>query len=201
MWSVEYRRLDETGGGYPGTYLDMSAALDTLTVQAASYRLDTQRLVAIGHSAGGFLVQWAAGRARLPASSPLYEPHPLPIREVISLGGLGDLRRQRGLVRDACARDVGELTGRPSAGRPDVYLDTSPAELLPNGSHIVLINGQLDTIVPPQVAIDFARRARKAGDAAETVILPRASHFDEIAATSPAWNLILPFIQKALGID
>ena len=28
VWSVEYRRLDEAGGGYPGTFQDVSSAVD-----------------------------------------------------------------------------------------------------------------------------------------------------------------------------
>jgi hypothetical protein len=32
------------------------------------------------------------------------------------------------------------------------------------------------------------------------VILPNASHYDEIAASSPAWKLILPLIEQALGL-
>jgi hypothetical protein len=43
--------------------------------------------------------------------------------------------------------------------------------------------------------------ARKAGNSVETLILPGASHVDEVATTSPSWKLILPVIQKALGID
>ncbi|HEX9172871.1 MAG TPA: alpha/beta hydrolase, partial [Telluria sp.] len=65
VWNVEYRRVDEEGGGYPGTYQDLNSALDQLAVQAPQYRLDLGRLVAVGHSAGGQLVQWLAGRERI----------------------------------------------------------------------------------------------------------------------------------------
>ena len=200
VWNVEYRRSDEAGGGYPGTYQDIHAALDKLGMEAASYQLDTSRIVAMGHSAGGQLVQWIAGRSRVPASSPLFHPNPLPVREIISLGGLADLRGEKDLIKASCGRDTHELAGLPNAARPDVFVDTNAAELMPNGSHTLLVTGERDTISPPRVAFDYAARARNAGDRAEVLILPGASHYDEVAATSPAWRLILPSIRAALGM-
>jgi acetyl esterase/lipase len=199
VWNVEYRRVDEAGGGYPGMYQDMHAALDALAAQAGARHLDLGRVVAVGHSAGGQLVQWIAGRARIPATSPLHRTQMLPVRAVVSLGGLADLRRERELIKSSCGRDTPELAGLPSATRPDVYADTNAAELLPNGSHTILVTGELDTISPPRVAHDYAARARAAGDSAEVVILPRASHYDEVAASSPSWPLVAAAIERALA--
>ena len=199
VWNVEYRRVDEAGGGYPGTYQDMNAALDLLARTARDHPLDTGRLVAVGHSAGGQLVQWLAARPRIPASSPLFHAGALPVRRVVSLGGLADLRRESALLKTSCGRDVAELAGTPDAARPDVFADTNAGDLMPNGSHTILVTGELDTISPPRVAHDFAARARAAGDAAEVVILPGASHYDEVAATSASWPLVLGAIEAALG--
>jgi acetyl esterase/lipase len=200
VWNVEYRRVDEEGGGYPGTYLDMNAALDKLGAEAARYQLDTSRVVAMGHSAGGQLVQWIAGRARIAPTSALYQARPLPVRHIISLGGLADLRHEKDLIKSSCGRDMVQLTGLPSAERPDVYADTNAAALMPNGSRTVLITGALDTISPPRAAYHYAARAQAAGDSAQVIIVPDASHYDEIAATSPAWKVILPVIEQALGM-
>jgi acetyl esterase/lipase len=199
-WNVEYRRVDEEGGGYPGTYQDMNAALAMLGQQAQRYPLDLKRLVAVGHSAGGQLVQWMAGRPRIPSSSPLYQPDPLPVRQVVSLGGLADLRREQVLIKTSCDREIGQLTGAPSELRPDVFSDTNAGDLLPNGSHTILVTGELDRISPPRVARDYATRARAAGDAAEVVILPNASHYDEVSAGSHAWPRVLRAIESALGL-
>ena len=198
VWNVEYRRLDEPGGGYPGTYLDINRAFDLLLERAPHYRLDTSRIVAMGHSAGGQLLQWLAGRANLPKTSPLYDRTPLHLREIISLGGLADLKDQKDRIKSVCSVDVSDLTGAPSATRPDPYRDTNAVALMPNGSHTVLINGALDDISPPDVATAYANKARGAGDHVETIVLPDASHFDEVAATSPAWKITLPIILKAL---
>ena len=200
VWNVEYRRVDEEGGGYPGTYQDMNAALELLGEQAPRQQLDLGRIVAIGHSAGGQLVQWIAGRERIPVSSPLFRANPLPVRQIISLGGLADLRHERTLIAASCGRSTVELAGSPSVDRPDVFADTNAAELMPNGSHTVLINGELDTVSPPRAAHDYAARARAAGDTASVLILPGASHYDEVAASSPSLELVLPVIRRALGL-
>ncbi|MGF6275669.1 acetyl esterase/lipase [Massilia sp. UYP11] len=201
VWNVEYRRVDEEGGGYPGMYLDMHAALDLLAASAPAHALDLERVVAIGHSAGGQLVQWIAGRARIPAASPLYRAGGLKVDRVVSLGGLADLRHEAALIKSSCGRDLAQLAGTPSPGRPDVLADTNAADLMPNGSRTWLVTGALDTISPPRVAHDYAARAKAAGDAAEVVILPQASHYDEVATTSPAWPQVLRVIEQALAIE
>jgi acetyl esterase/lipase len=198
VWNVEYRRLDEPGGGYPGMYQDINRAYDMLVAKAPTYHLDMNRVVAMGHSAGGHLVQWLAGRARLPKSSPVYDANPVRLTEVVSLGGLADLRAQAKRIPDVCDAHIEQLTGPPSTDRPDPLRDTSAASLLPNGNRTVLINGALDDISPPSVAADYATVARRAGDKADVLVLPGASHFDEVAATSPAWKLTLPVILNAL---
>jgi len=197
-WNVEYRRVDEAGGGYPGTYQDMNAALDTLAAQAGRYPLDLGRLVAVGHSAGGQLVQWMAGRSRIPAASPLHPSGTLQLKRVVSLGGLADLRHEAALIQSSCDRTTIELAGSPSAARPDVFSDTNAAELMPNGSRTTLITGALDKVSPPRVARDYAQRARDAGDAAEVLVLPGASHYDEVAASSASWPLVLQAIEASL---
>jgi acetyl esterase/lipase len=196
VWNVEYRCHDEEGGGYPGMYQDVAAAVDLLRGQP---EVDVARIVAVGHSAGGHLAQWAASRHRLPSWSPAWVADPLPIPTVISLGGLADLKNGAALILSSCERCTAQLAGEPSAERPDVFADTSPAEMLPAGIRTVLIHGELDDISPPSAGEDYARRARAAGDAAEVIVLPEASHYDEVAASSPAWPTVNGAIRRALG--
>jgi len=200
VWNIEYRRYDEEGGGYPGMYHDVATAMDRLRTLAPQYQLDLSRIVLVGHSAGGHLAQWAGSRARLPRSSPLYVADPLPVPVVISLGGLADLRNEAALIKSSCDRCSAQLAGTATAARPDIYADTSPAEMLPAGVRTVLIHGELDTVSPPRVGEDYARRARDAGDAADMLVLPGASHYDEVAATSPAWLIVAAQIRQALGM-
>ncbi len=200
VWNVEYRRYDEEGGGYPGMYQDVATAVDRLKAEAKANRLDLTRIVAVGHSAGGHLAQWAASRHRLPQWSPAWTKEPLRIPAVVSLGGLADLRNQAALIQSSCDRSTAQLAGRPTAARPDVFADTSPAEMLPAGIRTVLIHGQHDSIAPLAVGEDYARRARAAGDAADVIELPGGSHYDEVAASSPSWKIVNREIRKALGL-
>jgi acetyl esterase/lipase len=199
-WSIEYRRIDEPGGGYPGTYRDIIAALDMLAADAAKYHLDTSRIVAVGHSAGGHLAQWIGARGRIPRSSRLYEAHPLAVHEIVGLGSIADLRGGAAWIRQVCDVDTAQLTGSPAPGRGDVFADTSPAAMLPSGTHTVLINGAADRQVPASVAAAYAALVRLAGDKVETSVVPGASHFDEVAVGSPAWPTVMSAIHDALAV-
>ena len=68
VWSIGYRRANEPGGGYPGTFQDVGTAIDRLRSDATRYGLDLSRTVLVGHSAGGHLALWAAVRDQLPAT-------------------------------------------------------------------------------------------------------------------------------------
>ena len=181
-------------------YQDVATALDMLRALAPQYGLDLSRVVLVGHSAGGHLAQWAASRARLPGGSPLHVADPLPVPVVVSLGGLADLRNEAALIKTSCERDMAQLAGVASAQRPDIYSDTSPAELLPCGVHTVLIHGEFDDISPLRAGQAYAQRAQAAGDSAQVVMLPGASHYDEVAATSPSWTIVSMHIYQALGL-
>jgi len=63
-WCLEYRRVGDEGGGWPGTFEDVARGADHLRAIAPAHGLDLQRVVAVGHSAGGHLALWLAGRAR-----------------------------------------------------------------------------------------------------------------------------------------
>jgi acetyl esterase/lipase len=191
VWNIDYRGVDRPGGGYPGTFQDAAAAADALPAQAARYRLDLKRLVAVGHSAGGHLALWLAGRHRLPAGSPLRGPHPLAIREAISLGGLPDLE-EAARSENGCGNEViGRLTG----GR---FADTSVPRLAPLGIRQVLINGREDRIIPLAYAEGYAAPMRAAGDDVRVRVLGRTGHVELIAPESAAWAAAVEEIERAL---
>jgi acetyl esterase/lipase len=199
VWDVEYRSVDEAGGGYPGTFQDVGRAIDLLRGEAPGRRLDLTRVIAVGHSAGGHLGLWAAGRPNLPRSSPLYAPDPLPIHAVISLGGLPDLKDTTGAINLVCGDDiVSRLTGPATAAHADVYADTSPVSLLPIRTPVVMIHGVYDRISPPWHGANYRRLAREKGDQVEVLNIPDAGHFELVWPRSAAWNEIAGRIVAAL---
>ena len=193
VWNLEYRRIGHPGGGYPGTFQDISAGLDHLRTIAPQFRLDLRRVVVSGHSAGGHLALWAAARDRLPTGSPLRTADPLPVRGVVSLAGIADLDAYRQTGPDACGgpSTIDGLVGVQQPGGRDVFADTSPPALLPMGDRQIVISGALDPIVPPRFGEGYATAAAASGDPARSVVLEGAGHFEVIDPTSAAWPRVV----------
>lgn len=199
VWNIDYRGVDRPGGGYPGTFQDAAAAADALRASAARYRFDLTHIVAVGHSAGGHLALWLAGRARLPTASPLRSADPLPISSVVSLGGLPDLE-EAARSENGCGNEViARLTaGGSAAPRPDPFADTSVPRLAPLGVPQILINGREDRIIPLPYAEGYAAPMRAAGDAVSVRIIDRTGHVELIAPESAAWAAAVEEIQRML---
>ena len=192
VWNIDYRGVDRPGGGYPGTYLDAAAAADALRANARRYNLNLSRLVATGHSAGGHLALWLAARPRLPAASPFRSADPLPIRTVVSLGGLPDLEQAARPPGSGCGTEV---IGRISGGR---LAETSVPRLAPIGVRQVLVNGLQDRIIPTHYATDYAAAMRARGDKVTVRMVDRTGHVELIAPDSAAWRVAVEEIGKAL---
>ncbi|MDQ3989979.1 MAG: S9 family peptidase, partial [Actinomycetota bacterium] len=173
-------------GGWPGTFEDIAAGLDALAgpvQQAAGGRLELDRVVTVGHSAGGHLAVWAAARHRLPSEAPGADPAVRPIG-VVSQAGLLDLvaAARQGLGGDA----VLDLLGGPPDAVPDRYAAASPVALLPLGVPVVCVHGTADRIVPLRQSQLYVSAA---GRAAELVTIPGAGHFELIDPADPAWAI------------
>lgn len=185
-WSVEYRRVGNQGGGWPGTFEDVARAADHLRTIAKTYPLDIDQVVAVGHSAGGHLALWLAARKLLPKDSPVYSPDPLPLRGVVSLAGITDLRRSG----TACDANVTQLMGGSSKDKAAIYSQASPIELLPLGIPSAIVQGSIDSIIPLAMAEDYADAAKKKGDSAKLVVIEKAGHFEVVDPKSFAWEAV-----------
>ncbi|HYN46423.1 MAG TPA: alpha/beta hydrolase [Allosphingosinicella sp.] len=192
VWNIDYRGVDRPGGGYPGTFEDAAAAADAVRGHAGAYNLDLSRVVAAGHSAGGHLALWLAGRPKLPQGSPLRTPNPLPIHEVVGLGGLPDLE-EAARSENGCGNEV---IGRLTNGH---FTDTSVPRLAPLGVKQVLINGLQDRIIPTAYAEGYAGPMRAAGDDVRVRMIDRTGHVELIAPETAAWAAAVEELQRALG--
>jgi acetyl esterase/lipase len=195
VWSLEYRRVGNPGGGWPGTFLDVAAGADHLRTLASSHPLDLSRVAAVGHSAGGHLALWLAARRGLHEASEIRgSSDPLPVAGVVSLAGVTDLRRA--VDERVCDTMAAELVG----GRPeDVasrYAEASPIERLPLGVPQRLVTGALDTVVPPALGEEYTAKARVKGDDATHTLVAGAGHFEGIAPSTGAFRVVLEAIRS-----
>ncbi len=198
VWNIEYRRLGSPGGGYPGTFDDVGRAIDFLRVISRTDDLDLGHVVVLGHSAGGHLALWAAGRSALPASSPLKTPQPLRIGGVVTLAGINDLASYRATGPDACGgpTTIDQLVGADQRPAEAVYADTSPVDLLPLRTRQTIVSGGLDPIVPERFGHDYVAAARGHGDDATALDLPQAGHFELIDPAGPDWKIIARAVRR-----
>jgi acetyl esterase/lipase len=194
-WSMEYRRVGSTGGGWPTTFQDVAAGCDYVATLAKSYPLDLGRVIAMGHSAGGHLAFWLGGRHHIPEASPVHAPQPrVMLHGVVALAGAGDLRLTCDLsgyftfAHDK--HEVYSLMGGAPAEFEDRYRAGNPGDLLPLGVPQVLIQGSEDDQIPPELPARWAEMARHQGDAVTVTIIPSADHFDVVDPQSKAWATV-----------
>jgi acetyl esterase/lipase len=199
-WSLEYRRLGDPGGGWPGTFEDVARGADHLREVATAHPLDLDRVVVLGHSAGGQLALWLAARPRLPEGSPLRvgEPSgggsplgaakPLSLRGVVSLAGITDLRA--GAAGGVCGDAIPRLLGGPPQDHADRLGQSSPIERLPLGVPVRLVCGARDPIVPIDQARAYEAAAKTAGDTVAMEVVEGAGHFELVDPRSSAWPAV-----------
>lgn len=182
--NVEYRRVGHAGGGWPGTLDDLRAAYRWLRGSGKELGLDLNRLVIVGHSAGGHLAFCLAAA----------EPG---IRAAVSLAGVLDLRRawELHLSNDA----VVEFLGGSPDKVPQRYREASPRELAMPHLRQKLFHGDADTSVPISISRDYAATKRACGEDVTLVEFPGAGHFELIDPGSAEWARVGTEIRQLAG--
>jgi len=175
-WNLEYRRVGNPGGGWPGTFDDVLHGAGHVRALRQKYALDLNRTVAAGHSAGGHLVLWLAAQRAI------------DLRGVASLAGVSDLRRAYALQLGGGV--VTQLLGGTPSQVPSRYAAASPKELLPISVPQRLVHGTDDNIVPFELSENFAQASKNA----HLVPLKGAGHFELIDPRSREW----PTVQKSI---
>src|SRR5512135_2145089 len=173
-WNIEYRRLGNPGGGWPGTFLDVAAAVGYLRMISSQYQLDLNRVIVLGHSAGGHLALWYAGLGRIPKDSPIYTTDRLTLRAVVSLAGVSDLRLASELGLSSGVTD--QFIGGSPREYPARYAAASPIELVPLGIRQFLLHGMTDENVPFEMSRHYHAAARAQGDEVTLIPFPTTGH-------------------------
>ncbi len=190
VWSPEYRRIGDVGGGWPGTFEDIIKSVEMLRDIAPKHGLDLGHVIVMGHSAGGHLALWLGSRKNLSSMSRRHEREPLPIHGVISLAGISDLvaYERHG---NSCASSLPALLGGTSSDVSERWGQVNPIGLLPFGIPVELIHGDLDGIVPLVQSQGFAQAG--GGD---LHIIEGGGHFDMVAPHAVAFQYICRSLQR-----
>jgi len=173
-WNIEYRRIGDPGGGWPGTGNDVLLALGYVRELAANYPLDLERVVLIGHSAGGHLVVWSSLNSDL------------PLRGVICLAGTVDLHTHAAAGHDHGL--IARLLGGGPEEKPELWQSVSPRQHLPWPVKTVLICGTEDPHWSQNE--EAAEAARAVGGDVEFISLPDASHFEVVDPLASEWTIV-----------
>ena len=177
-WNIEYRRVGDPGGGYPGTLDDVGTAVDSLARVDAPIDLD--RVAVVGHSAGGHLALWV-GQRDDPAVTPKLVVGQAPVADLASSLDLG-----RGAVVDFMGGTPEEL--------PGAYDAADPARRLPVKVRQLIVQGATDDIVPPAYVEPYAAAA-----GVDLIVFDDTDHFDVIDPADPSWTATLSAIADAWG--
>ncbi len=177
-WTIEYRRLGDEGGGWPGTFLDVAQAADFVRQLASSHPIDAKRVIAAGHSAGGQLALWLASRQKLPPSSELFVKDPIRLSGVLGLAAITDLAKYRHGPAGSCHASVEPLLGGTEEKVPQRYAETSPSQRSPLGLPQVFIQGERDPIVDPVMVRSYVDEAKRSGDSVVFLSVPAVGHFE-----------------------
>jgi acetyl esterase/lipase len=142
----------------------------------------------LGHSAGGHLALWAAGRTKLPTGSPgavAGRPR-VPIARAISLAGVCDLA---GAYREWHGGAVRALMGGSPERLPERYEVADPMRRVPLGMPVLLVHGVLDKTVSVGLSRSYASAAGEAGGDVELVEIEgeAGGHREFIDPRGAAW--------------
>ncbi|CAN5824068.1 alpha/beta hydrolase [soil metagenome] len=187
VWNLEYRRLGEPGAGWPGTFGDVVAGLDALADLPAATELNLNSVAVAGHSAGGHLALWLAGERGPSAESRVV------LAGAVGLAAVADLRAA--WERGAGSEAVEALLGGLPHAIPERYRAASPADRLPCGLRTLLVHGERDRVVPPELSRLYVAEARRRGDDASLAVFPRTGHMDVINPRSEPWKFAARWLE------
>lgn len=185
--NLEYRRVGN-GGGYPTTFDDVAAGIDAI---ADLDGVDTSTVITLGHSAGGHLAVWAAGRDRLETAA--WNQPRTPVTAAVSQAGVLDL--DLAITDDLGGGAVQSLMGGDpgDAGLAEPYLEADPIARVPLPVPVRCVHGGDDTNVPPNQSASYVDAATAAG-ADATVTPVDGDHFTLIDPGSEAWTTTLQIL-------
>ncbi|HEY7010831.1 MAG TPA: alpha/beta hydrolase [Jatrophihabitantaceae bacterium] len=180
-WNLEYRRVG-AGGGWPATLEDIAAGIDHL----ADLDVDLSCVLAVGHSAGGHLAVWVAGRDVRSADTPGAGPV-VRLSGVVAQAGVLDLAG--GATGNVGNGAIVDLLGGTPQDVPDRYRVADPMRAIPLHVPVACLHSRRDVDVPFQQSAAYVAAARAAG-ADVSLVETSGDHFTMIDPGHADWAVV-----------
>lgn len=190
-WLIEYRRVGDEGGGWPGTFDDVANGMDLVADIAPKYNLDMDRLLVAGHSAGGHLAIWLANR-------PSQWGTGVTPTAVLALAPAADLVYLDG--QNVCGDVVEKLVGGHASEVPERYELASGINRLPLTVPQYVVLGTFDDNWTPVGKI-YVEAALESGSETYPIAADESGHFEMIDPDSSTWPLVLDAAKAGLGLN
>ncbi|WP_420935813.1 alpha/beta hydrolase family protein [Alteromonas sp. A081] len=174
-YAVEYRRTGDIGGGWPGSFHDIKAAINSIT-GALSEADDGKNVYIVGHSAGGHL-------ALLAAASQLTIPNNVNIKAVIGLAAITNITQYANGTNSCQTATPEFMDGKPEE-RIEAYKQATP-NLARITTSVILMQGDTDSIVPALHSVS---------EYAETISIPNGGHFDWLHPKSDSYQALVKVV-------
>ena len=170
VWSLEYRRTGDAGGAWPGSFDDIRQGI-AFASTLKNYPVDLERIVIMGHSAGGHLALLAASESQ-------------EIAGVIGLAAITNIIEYSRGENDCQTASV-DFMGGDYESNPIAYKAANPANK-PLHDKTILLHGDSDSIVP---------LGQSQLQGATTVLFEGAGHFDWLHPGTAAYQLLLSTLE------
>jgi len=170
-WNLEYRRVGDPGGGWPGSFADVVNGYRFIARLPEKFNLDSKRVTVMGHSAGGHLALCLAADHT-------------SVRSVVSLAGVVDLQKAWDLHLSNDA--VAEFLGGPPSRVSTHYQQADPMRLAIKAEQW-LIHGLEDDVVSSDFSRNYVISKKSQGENVHLLEIAKAGHFDLIDPHSAAW--------------
>ena len=164
---------------FPACVEDCKAAVRWLRANAGKYRIDPNRIGAVGLSAGGHLACLLA--VTTPADglegTGGHGDRSSAVKAVVSFAGPTNLTSEELWTKEVLTRNLEPLLGGPPRAKLDLYRKASPMHYAPTTPPpVLLVHGGNDAVVPVRQAYDLADRLRTRGGKAGVVVLEGEGH-------------------------
>jgi acetyl esterase/lipase len=184
--SVNYRLVKSAGNRFPAAMQDLRCALRWLRSRAGTYRLNPNRVAAVGISAGGHLAEMLGLGSNVSGldGTCSVTGNLATVTAVVAFAGPSDLRKSSYFTSMSLPSVTGLLGGKPESFPTTARLASPLAHVTAGDPPVLLVHGSQDPVVPPLHSSRLNSTLHSAGDRATLVTLSGVGHNLQVFSTA-----------------